>query len=164
MDPVSQGVLGASAALAVSRRRETIVAVLCGVLSGMAPDLDALIRSDGDPLLYLEYHRQFTHSLVFIPIGGLLCALVLLASGVVLTRIEGVIVVKDQTLRALAYWAHVIAPLVCAWLFVLHRLAGKRIRWRIGARWAAVAARCLRSCRGWWRRTASCRREAPWVE
>ena len=41
----------------------------------MAPDLDALIRSTKDPLLFLEYHRHFTHSLFFIPIGGLLCAL-----------------------------------------------------------------------------------------
>ena len=43
----------------------------------MAPDLDVLITSPTDPLLALEYHRQFTHSLLFIPIGGLLCALAL---------------------------------------------------------------------------------------
>jgi inner membrane protein len=43
----------------------------------MAADLDVLIRSNNDPLLFLEYHRQFTHSLVFIPVGGLICALVL---------------------------------------------------------------------------------------
>lgn len=67
-------------------------------------------------------------------------ALVLLASGIVLTRLEGIIVVKDATVRAVAYWAHVIAPLVAAWLFVLHRLAGKRIKWKVGLRWAAVAA------------------------
>lgn len=67
-------------------------------------------------------------------------ALVLLISGVVLTRIEGVIEVKDPTVRSVAYWAHVITPIVAAWLFVLHRLAGKRIKWRVGARWAVVAA------------------------
>jgi inner membrane protein len=43
----------------------------------MAPDLDVLIRSDTDPLLFLEYHRQFTHSLIFIPLGALICALLL---------------------------------------------------------------------------------------
>ena len=43
----------------------------------MAADLDVLITSNTDPLLFLEYHRQFTHSLIFIPIGGLLCALAL---------------------------------------------------------------------------------------
>ena len=41
----------------------------------MAPDLDVLIRSSHDPLLFLEYHRQFTHSLFFIPVGALICAL-----------------------------------------------------------------------------------------
>ncbi len=67
-------------------------------------------------------------------------ALVLLASGIVLTRLEGVIVVKDPAVRQVAYWAHVISPLVAAWLFVLHRLAGKRIRWELGRRWALAAA------------------------
>lgn len=43
----------------------------------MAPDLDVLIRSSTDPLLFLQYHRHFTHSLLFIPVGGLICALVL---------------------------------------------------------------------------------------
>jgi hypothetical protein len=47
--------------------------------------------------------------------------------------------VKDPTVRSVAYWLHVITPLVAAWLFVLHRLAGKRIRWKVGLRWAAVA-------------------------
>ncbi|TNF74378.1 MAG: hypothetical protein EP299_07210 [Acidobacteria bacterium] len=67
-------------------------------------------------------------------------ALTMLASGIVLTRIEGVIVVKDPTLRSVAYWAHVICPLVAGWLFVLHRLVGRRIDWRVGRRWAVAAA------------------------
>ncbi len=66
-------------------------------------------------------------------------AVVLLFSGIVLTRIEGVITVNDPAVRGVAYWLHVLAPLVAAWLFVLHRLAGKRIKWRIGARVAVVA-------------------------
>lgn len=41
----------------------------------MAPDLDILIQSGTDPLVGLEYHRHFTHSLAFIPFGGLLVAL-----------------------------------------------------------------------------------------
>ena len=75
MDPLSQGVLGGSASLSISNRSHIIIAICCGVLAGMAPDLDAFIRSDQDPLLYLEYHRQFTHSLIFIPFGALICAL-----------------------------------------------------------------------------------------
>ncbi|MEE2776569.1 MAG: multiheme c-type cytochrome [Acidobacteriota bacterium] len=67
-------------------------------------------------------------------------ALVLLASGIVLTRVEGFVVIRNPATRSIAYWAHVLSPLVAGWLFVLHRLAGRRIRWRVGARWAAVAA------------------------
>ncbi len=66
-------------------------------------------------------------------------ALALLFSGIVLTRVEGVITVNDPAVRGVAYWIHVLAPLVAAWLFVLHRLAGKRIDWRIGGRVAAAA-------------------------
>lgn len=74
MDPVSQGVLGGAASLSIAQTKHLPIALLCGILSGMAPDLDALIRSDTDPLLYLEFHRQFTHSLIFMPIGALICA------------------------------------------------------------------------------------------
>ncbi len=67
-------------------------------------------------------------------------ALVLLASGIVLTRLEGIFVVNDPTVRAVTYWVHTLAPIVCIWLFVIHRLAGKRIKWKVGLRWGAVAA------------------------
>ncbi|MCB1646045.1 MAG: metal-dependent hydrolase [Pseudomonadales bacterium] len=79
MDPISQGVLGASmaqAATPASRTRKLITITWAGWLAGMAPDLDVLINSSTDPILFLEYHRQFTHALIFIPIGALLCALV----------------------------------------------------------------------------------------
>jgi inner membrane protein len=74
MDPITQGVLGASVGEAVSRREKIGAAATLAALAGMAPDLDVLIRSDTDPLLFLEYHRQFTHALAFVPIGALLCA------------------------------------------------------------------------------------------
>jgi inner membrane protein len=77
MDPVSQAAVGAAVAQAFAPRGHAASAGLLGALAGMAPDLDVLIRSSRDPLLFLEYHRQFTHSLVFIPVGALVCALVL---------------------------------------------------------------------------------------
>jgi inner membrane protein len=61
----------------VARREHAGLALLCGFLAGLAPDLDVLIRSSEDPLLFLEYHRQFTHSLLFIPVGAALVALAL---------------------------------------------------------------------------------------
>jgi tetratricopeptide (TPR) repeat protein len=66
-------------------------------------------------------------------------ALLLLASGVVLTRLEGIIEVRDPAVRSIAYWVHVVAPIAAIWLFVLHRLAGRRIKWRVGLAWAGVA-------------------------
>ncbi|MDN3638074.1 metal-dependent hydrolase [Simiduia curdlanivorans] len=77
MDPITQGVLGATLPQAVAQRQKIIGATVVGALAGMAPDLDVLIRSSTDPLLFLEFHRQFTHSLFFIPVGGLICGLVL---------------------------------------------------------------------------------------
>jgi inner membrane protein len=77
MDPLTQGVLGASVPQACARGRYGAVAGLLGFLAGMSADLDVLIRSQNDPLLFLEYHRQFTHALVFIPFGGLFCAVLL---------------------------------------------------------------------------------------
>ena len=50
-------------------------AALAGAAGGMIPDLDALIRSSEDSLLYIEYHRQFTHSFAFAPVGSLVAAL-----------------------------------------------------------------------------------------
>lgn len=66
-------------------------------------------------------------------------ALALLASGLVLTRGIPLIEIRDAQLRQIAYWLHVITPLMAAWLFVLHRLAGKHINWRAGGAVAAFA-------------------------
>ena len=77
MDPLSHGVLGASLTQSVSRRKYIVIAGLLGFLAAMAPDLDIFIRSPSDPLLFLEHHRQFTHSLIFIPIGSFIVAVAL---------------------------------------------------------------------------------------
>lgn len=75
MDPVTHAVLGASAArvgLSVPLGR---AAWLPGAVGALLPDVDAFIRSSADSLLYVEFHRHFTHSLAFIPIGGAVAAL-----------------------------------------------------------------------------------------
>ncbi|MEM9056199.1 MAG: multiheme c-type cytochrome [Pseudomonadota bacterium] len=66
-------------------------------------------------------------------------AILLLASGLVLTRGIPLIEIRDADARQIAYWMHVICPLLAGWLFVLHRLAGKRINWRAGGMVAAFA-------------------------
>jgi len=75
MDPLSQATLGAAAAQSAIKKADLARIGLIGALAGMAPDLDVLIQSSTDPLLQLEYHRQFTHSLVFVPFGALICAI-----------------------------------------------------------------------------------------
>ncbi len=67
-------------------------------------------------------------------------ALLVIVSGFLLVRMQGFAPVKDAATRAIVYWAHVVTPLLCVWLFILHRLAGKKIKWKIGARWAAAGA------------------------
>ena len=74
MDPVSQAAIGAAAAQSGAPRTSLRLGLLVGALAGTMPDLDVVIRSPADPLLFLEYHRHFTHALAFIPVGGLLAA------------------------------------------------------------------------------------------
>ena len=75
MDPFTQGAFGAIFAQTISNKKKILVGSIVGCLAGLAPDLDIFIRSESDPLLKLEYHRQFTHSIIFIPIGALIITL-----------------------------------------------------------------------------------------
>ncbi len=75
MDPCTQGLLGASLSGSFAKKKKIKIALICGAVGGMAPDLDVLINSSKDQLLFIEYHRHFTHSLAFIPIGGLIVSL-----------------------------------------------------------------------------------------
>lgn len=84
MDIVTQGLLGAAVAQTGASSDSLQKATYIGAFSGLLADADTLIRSSSDPLLFLEYHRHFTHALVFIPVGALvasgICALVLRGS------------------------------------------------------------------------------------
>ena len=75
MDPVSQAFFGCAASAAIADKKHIKAALICGIIGGMAADLDILIKSGTDPLFALEFHRHFTHSLFFIPVGGLLVAI-----------------------------------------------------------------------------------------
>ena len=77
MDPISQGTVGAAFAQSTANKKNILSISVIGFLAGLAPDLDVLIRSSTDPILFLEYHRQFSHSLFFIPFGALIVALFL---------------------------------------------------------------------------------------
>lgn len=71
MDIVTQGIIGATVAQSAARKEHVRLATFIGFVAGMIADADVLIRSSSDPLLVLEYHRHFTHSIFFVPIGAL---------------------------------------------------------------------------------------------
>ena len=76
MDPLSHVLLGAATGQAIGGGRRRIAA-LAGAAGALLPDADVLIASGTDPLLALEYHRQFTHSIVAAPVGAVIVAALL---------------------------------------------------------------------------------------
>lgn len=79
-----------------------------------------------------------------VKVGYLLLAtsIVVLVTGLLLTRIDIFqfknLGLKNPNARSVAYWAHVITPIFAIWLYILHRLAGPRIKWRVGLPWAGA--------------------------
>lgn len=57
--------------------------------------------------------------------------LTLLISGVLLMGVDAY-ELKHPLYRRIAYWIHVLSPFAIFWLYLLHRLAGPRIHWRVG--------------------------------
>lgn len=76
MDLFTQGLLGATLAQSGCKQHETRLATLIGFSAGLIADADILIQSSNDPLLNIEFHRHFTHSIFFIPLGALIAALI----------------------------------------------------------------------------------------
>ncbi|MBL0010391.1 MAG: metal-dependent hydrolase [Nitrosomonas sp.] len=77
MDLLTQGLLGATMAQSGARQQEMRIATGIGFFAGIAADADILIQSSNDPLLNIEFHRHFTHSLFFVPFGALIAVLLL---------------------------------------------------------------------------------------
>jgi inner membrane protein len=70
MDPVSHVLLGAGIGYAAFGNKLGRSAALIGGLAAFIPDADVFIRSSSDPLLAIQYHRHFTHALLFAPMGA----------------------------------------------------------------------------------------------
>ncbi len=68
----------------------------------------------------------------------LVAATILVLTGLLLTRIEGVFDLKHPTLRRTIYWIHAVSPLAVIWFYILHRLAGPPLKWRAGIVLAAL--------------------------
>jgi inner membrane protein len=74
MDPLTQGAAGVVAAQSASGHGNIRAASLAGLTGGMLPDADIFLHIPDAPLTNLLIHRHFTHSLIFIPLGGLIAA------------------------------------------------------------------------------------------
>ena len=79
MDPLTHAIAGATLASTATGRRLGRRALLIGAAAALLPDVDVFIRSAADPLLAIEHHRGFTHSLLFVPFGGAIAALPFIA-------------------------------------------------------------------------------------
>ena len=90
--------------------------------------------------------------------------IVTLLTGLALTRVDvaGVVAeLRQPGARSLAYWMHVAAPLVTVWGFVLHRLAGRRIRWSTGLAVAVASLALVAGFDAWHRWDAARSRPGP---
>ena len=73
--------------------------------------------------------------------GLLWIAVALLITGVVLIRVEigGLrLGIDDSFARSILFWVHATSPLLAIWLFILHRLVGPRLRWKVGVAWSGA--------------------------
>lgn len=70
----------------------------------------------------------------------LAASVVLLLSGVMLMRLgdSAVLQLREPLTRSIVYWLHVVSPLAVGWLYWLHRLAGPKIKWRVGMAYTGV--------------------------
>ncbi|MEM6582520.1 MAG: metal-dependent hydrolase [Pseudomonadota bacterium] len=130
MDPITQGTLGAALPSGSARKRtQVMTAGLLGFLAGMTPDLDVFIRSSEDPLLFLEYHRHFTHSLIFIPIGGFISSLILHA---LLGRRRGLTFRESWLYCTLGYATHAVLDACTTYGTMLFwPFSDERIAWNV---------------------------------
>ncbi len=65
-----------------------------------------------------------------------------LLTGLLLTRMGG-FDLRHPVARQSIYWAHIALPLAAAYLYWLHRLAGTKIKWKIGVAYGATLAVAL---------------------
>ncbi|MEX0647394.1 MAG: metal-dependent hydrolase [Balneolaceae bacterium] len=77
MDPLTHGLAGAIASQSFSEKKKIRPASITGFVAALLADMDTFISSPADPLLNIEIHRQFTHSLIFIPAGALIATILL---------------------------------------------------------------------------------------
>lgn len=77
MDLLTHALIGAGAGAASQHPSKMGAGAAAGAVAALAVDLDYFIGSAQDPLLQIEFHRHFSHSLLFIPLGAAFVSLLL---------------------------------------------------------------------------------------
>lgn len=77
VDLLTHALIGAAAGAATQRAAKMRIGAAAGAVAALIVDLDYFIGSAHDPLLQIEYHRHFSHSLLFIPLGAAIASLLL---------------------------------------------------------------------------------------
>lgn len=122
MDSLTQIVLGAAVGEVVLGRKVGNKAMLYGAIAGTIPDLDTLASNFLDTSRALEFHRGFTHSIVFSAVFAPIFAWIV-------TRYE-----KHKELRGWAwlfFWTFFTHPILDA-----HTTWGTQLFWPIDLRLA----------------------------
>lgn len=105
MDSFTQIVLGAAVGEAVLGKKVGNKAILYGAIAGTIPDLDTLVGFFTDTVTAIEFHRGFTHSIifavVFAPIFGRL-----------ISKIERKLDVSWKSWSWLMFWGLITHPLL----------------------------------------------------
>jgi len=79
-------------------------------------------------------HKRRNKRAIRIGYALLLIAILVLVSGILLTRIGTFEFMKGESARRVTYWLHIITPLMAVWFYWLHRLVGPKIKWYIAQR------------------------------
>jgi inner membrane protein len=74
LDPLSHALSGAALGMVVAPAGHLRTGAVAGAVVALIPDLDVLIRDADDPLLQVEMHRHFSHTLVAGVLLGLAAA------------------------------------------------------------------------------------------
>lgn len=70
MDPFTHGLVGAALGGLSAPRTQIRAGLSAGFVAAVLADLDVLLSRADDPLFQLELHRQFSHALIFTPLGA----------------------------------------------------------------------------------------------
>ncbi|OIQ40547.1 MAG: metal-dependent hydrolase [Bacteroidetes bacterium MedPE-SWsnd-G1] len=122
MDSLTQIVLGAAVGEAVLGKRVGNKALLYGAIAGTIPDLDVILGNFTDTITIIEWHRGFSHSIIF----SILMAPIL---GWLVNQFERKLNLGWKTWAALFFWGlitHALLDAFTTW--------GTQLFWPFNAR------------------------------